>query len=304
MSKRHDDQSPASTARVGLAYGLAAFTWWGFAPIYFKAIAHVPPAEILAHRIVWSVLLLAVLMRFRGRWAEIPAAFRNRRAVATLMGTTVLIAVNWFVFIWAIENGELLQASLGYFINPLMNVLLGFVFLRERLRRWQTVSVVLAAAGVVCFALSHGETPRIALILATSFGLYGLLRKTAHVDSMVGLTAETALLTPIALLYLGYLANRGDIVFGTGSATTTLLLALAGVITAVPLLWFVEGVRRLRLSTMGFLQYIAPSLHFLLAIVFGEAVTRGHAVAFVFIWSALVIYSLDSATAARRAFGK
>jgi len=292
---------PLSTAVAGVLFGLAAFLWWGLVPIYFKAVAHVSPWEVLAHRIVWSVVLLAVLMRVYRRWPAAVEAVRCRQTVVTLLGTTVLIALNWFVFIWAVGNDRLLEASLGYFINPLVNVLLGFVFLRERLRRWQWISVALAAAGVIYLTWRLGTLPTVGLLLAGSFGFYGLLRKTARVDALVGLTLETTLLAPLALAYLLYLASQEACAFGFQSRQTDVLLALAGVITAVPLLWFANAARRLRLATIGFLQYLAPSLQFMLAVlVYGEPFSTSHLTAFACIWTALAIYSVDTARSRRR----
>ncbi|MHC4695548.1 MAG: EamA family transporter RarD [Planctomycetota bacterium] len=288
--------------RIGVAYGLAAYLWWGMVPIYFKQVAHVLPTEVLAHRVIWSVVLLSVLMRIYDRWHVAYDLLRNKLTIITLCGTMILIAGNWLVFIWAVANDRVLQASLGYFINPLFSVLLGFVFLRERLRRWQIVSVALAGIGVAYLTLGYGQVPWVALFLAVSFGFYGLLRKTAKVDALVGLTAETTLLAPLALGYLIYLAIRGDCVFGTQSRWMDLLLALGGVITAVPLLWFTNAARRLRLATMGFLQYIAPSMHFLLAVaVYGEAFTLAHQITFACIWTALIIYSIDTARSSKAA---
>ncbi len=296
MQNNADD---ASTARTGVAYGLAAFLWWGMVPVYFKAVSHVPPGEVLAHRIIWSVVLLVLMMRFQGRHGAGPAALRDRSTLITLLVTTLLIALNWFVFIWAVDNGQLLEASLGYFINPLVNVLLGVVFLRERLRKWQTISVLLAALAVGYLTVTHGRLPLVALVLAGSFGFYGLLRKTAKVDALVGLTVETTLLFPLALAYLGLQAWRHECVFATVSRGTDLLLMAGGIVTAVPLLWFANAARRLRLSTIGFMQYIAPTGQFLLAVMaFGESFTRAHLISFVVIWSALVIYSVDTAAQA------
>ena len=294
-------RSDRAATRAGLAYGLAAYGWWGLVPIYFKAVAHVPAPQVLAHRVIWSVVLLAVLMRAFGRWRAAGQALRHRRTVVTLLGTTVLIATNWFVFIWAVAHAQVLQGSLGYFVNPLVNVLLGAVFLGERLRRRQAMSVALAAVGVTYLTLSYGRFPTIALLLASTFGFYGLLRKTAAVDALVGLTLETALLTPVAIGYLIWLASRGESAFGGGSWRTDVLLALGGVVTAVPLLWFANAVRRLRLATIGFLQYIAPTMQFLLAVaIFGEPFTARHAVAFGCIWAALSMYSLDALATVRQ----
>lgn len=279
---------------------MAAYLWWGLAPFYFKAVAHVPASEVLAHRVVWSLVLLAILMRWRGRWGAALATLRDRRTVLTLLGTTILIAANWFTFIWAIAHKQLLQASLGYFINPLVNVLLGFVFLHERLRSWQKVSVALAAIGVSYLTMDRSQLPAIALVLAGTFALYGLLRKVVRVDAMTGLTVETMLLAPLALGYMFFLEGKDIARFGS-NWTTSLLLPLGGVITAVPLLWFANAVRRLRLSTIGFLQYLAPSLQFLLAVAaFGETLTLAHLISFGCIWSALAIYSIESGVVLRR----
>ncbi len=297
MTHLNEPNSDRDQTRAGLFYGIAAYSWWGLVAIYFKAVAHVPATEILAHRVVWSVLLLSLLLRFRGRWGVAISALRDRRVVVTLFATTALIAANWFTFIWAIANDQVLDASLGYFINPLVNVLLGFVFLRERLRRFQALSVLLAAIGVTYLTVSSGAVPLVSLALAFTFAFYGLLRKTARVDALVGLTLETVTLLPLAIGYLAYLLWSGDGVFGTESRSTDLLLALGGVVTATPLLWFANAVRRLRLATVGFLQYIAPTGQFLLAMFYGETLSSAHIVAFAFIWTALVIYSIDSVRA-------
>jgi chloramphenicol-sensitive protein RarD len=282
-------------ARVGIVCGLAAYGMWGLFPIYFKAIAHIAPLEVLAHRVLWSVPLLLTLATVQGRVRAGLAALRNRRTLLTLVGTTLLIAGNWFVFIWSVSTGHVLQASLGYYINPLVNVLLGFVFLGERLRRLQTVSVVLAGVGVAYLTFSYRQVPGVALFLATSFGFYGLLRKTVKVDAVVGLTVETVLLSPLALGYAIYLQLQGSAAFGQDSWETTLLLLAAGVITAVPLLCFAAAARRLRLSTVGFLQYIAPTGQFVLAVtLFGETFTPRHLLSFAFIWAALALYSADT----------
>jgi len=305
MNRRAPEPVTASeelrrSARVGVAYGLAAYLSWGLVPIYFKAVARVAPLEVLAHRVIWSVTLLAALMLARRRFRLVLDAAGSRRTMMTLLGTTVLIACNWFMFIWAVANNHVLQASLGYYINPLVNVLLGVLFLKERLRPGQTVSVVLAATGVTFLALSYGRLPWIALMLAGSFGLYGLLRKTAPVGSLVGLTVETALLAPLAVGYALYLWFTENGSFACGDLGIDGLLAFAGVVTAVPLLWFTSAARRLRLTTMGFLQYLAPTGHFLLAVLaYREPFTAAQAVTFVCIWAALAIYSFDTVRASR-----
>jgi chloramphenicol-sensitive protein RarD len=276
--------------------------WWGLCPIYFKAMVSVPVLQVLAHRVVWSVLLLGVLVLLQRRWPDVVAAVRDRRTILRLCLTTLLIANNWGVFIWAVAHDELLQASLGYFINPLINVLLGFVFLRERLRRLQAVSVVLAGVGVAYLIGVYGQVPWIALILAFSFGFYGLLRKTSRADPLVGLGVETTLLAPLAIAFLFFEDARGVGVFLNVSWHLDVLLASAGVITAVPLLWFVAAAKRLRYTTIGFIQYLAPTGQFLLAVIaYGEPFTRDQLIAFAFIWAALALYSIDATLRSRRA---
>jgi len=286
----------AREARAGVAYGLAAYLLWGFFPIYFKALAGVAPLEVLSHRIVWSVATLALILTVARRWEGVRTAFSQPRTLMTLCATTLLIAVNWLVFIYAVGAGKVLQSSLGYFINPLVSALLGVVFLGERLSPKQKTSFVLAAAGVVLLTVSHGEVPWIALSLAVSFGLYGLLRKKAPVDSLAGLTVETLLLFPLAVVYLGWLAHGGRSAFVSGPAHITVLLACAGVITSVPLIWFAAAAKRLRLATVGLMQYVVPTLHFLLAVfAFGEPFTGAHLASFALIWAGLFLYTWDAA---------
>lgn len=292
---------PAQDVRRGVLCGLSAYLVWGFFPLFFKAVSSVPPLEVVAHRIVWSMLLLALLVTLTGRWSEIRSALRVGRTFLTLCCSTVLITMNWLIFIYAIERGEVLQSSLGYFMNPLVNVFLGFALLGERMQRWQAVSVGLALAGVALSALRVGEVPWIALVLAVTFGLYGLLRKTVAVDSLVGLSIETFLAGPVALFFLAHLELTGRGAFLHGPFETSTLLVLSGVVTAVPLLLFTAAARRLRLMTIGFLQYITPSLHFLLAVrVFGETFTAAHLFTFMCIWSGLALYSWSAITVARR----
>jgi len=290
------------TAVSGVLYGLAAFVWWGLCPIYFKAVAHVPAREVLAHRIVWSLLLLVVILARRRDLRSAWRAARDRRTLATLSATTVLVAGNWFVFIHAVATGQLLQASLGYFINPLVNVGLGMLFLRERLRPGQWASLALATVGVAVLSARLGGLPAISLVLAFSFGLYGLLRKVTPVGGTVGLAVETALLAPLALAAFAWWDARGTLVFGHLDRRTDLLLAASGVVTALPLVWFANGARRLRYATLGFLQYASPTGQFLLAVLaYREPFSRPQLVSFALIWSALAVFSLDALRAGRRA---
>jgi chloramphenicol-sensitive protein RarD len=283
----------------GLVYALAAYLAWGFLPLYFKALKSVPAPEILAHRVVWSVALLAGFVVLRRRTGAFVDALRpGRRGV--LVATTLLIAANWLIYIWAVNAGRVLEASLGYFINPLVNVVLGVAFLGETLAPRQRVAVALAALGVLSLVVQLGTLPWISLALALSFGLYGLLRKRARIDAVGGLLAETALLAPVALAFLLLRGSAGTGAFG-GTAGTTALLVSAGAVTAIPLVWFALGVQRLRLSTIGLVQYVAPTGQFLLAVaLYHEPFRRAHAVAFGCIWASLALYSWDALARARR----
>lgn len=290
--------------RIGLLYGLAAYLAWGLLPLYFRALHGVPPLEILAHRVVWSVLLLAGLVTALRRWPEVIRPLATGRGRLTLLATTTLITVNWGVYIWAVHAGRVLEASLGYFVNPLVNVLLGVLFLGEALTRRQLWAVGLAGLGVAALVLSAGALPWVALVLAVSFGFYGLLRKRARVDAVAGLFSETALLAPLALGLLVVLWRDGTGHLGAAPRTTWLLVA-AGLVTALPLIWFAVGVQRLRLSTIGLLQYLAPTMQFAIAVfVFGEAFTAAHAVAFACIWSSLALYTWDVLAGVARAGGR
>jgi chloramphenicol-sensitive protein RarD len=292
---RFDPDADRREKRRGVVNGLGAYLAWGFLPLYFKAVETVPSLEVLAHRVVWSLLFLVIVVQVRGQWSGFKPLFKSARIQVTLMVTTVLIATNWGVFIWAVANGRLVEASLGYFVTPLVSVLLGFVFLRERLRRWQTVAVVMAAAGIVTMTLRIGHPPLISIVLAVSFGFYGLLRKQIPATGVQGLTAETLMLAPVAVGWLIWRARVGDLVFLHTTLSMNLLLLSAGVLTAMPLIWFAEGARRLRLATLGFLQYLAPTGQLLLAVAyFGEPFTRDHLMSFGLIWLALALYSFDT----------
>jgi len=279
----------------------AAYLLWGAFPIYFHALAGVPPTEVLAHRIVWSTLFMAALVTVLGRWREVVRQLRPPGTVPLLAVTAVLISTNWLVYIWAVGAGHVLEASLGYFVNPLVSVLLGVVFLREPLSGRQKLAVGLASVGVVALMLWLRRPPWVALTLAGTFGLYGLLRKRAQVDADTGLLAEVVVLAPFAGAWLAWLGAGGRLAFGT-TPRTTALLAAAGVVTAVPLMLFGVGVRRLRLSTVGLLQYVNPTAQFLLAVfLFGETFSVAHAVAFGFIWASLGLYTWDALGRSRSA---
>lgn len=292
----------AARARAGVFYGLAAYLWWGVAPIYFKIIvARAPGTEVLAHRILWSSLFLLGLIAVQRQGATLwRVLFHTPRVLFVLVCTASLICINWYVFIWVHEHDQVLQASLGYFINPLISVFLGFAILGERLRRLQVVSVLLAAAGVTYLTIASGEPPLIALLLACSFAAYGLIRKLVAVEAMVGQTIETLLLAPLFIGYLVWTEKHGGGAFRAGAIGTDALLIAGGVITALPLMWFTCAARRLRLVTVGFLQYLAPSGQFLIAwLVFHEPLSTARLACFVIIWIALAIYSFDAVRSAR-----
>ncbi len=256
-------------------------------------MADLPATEVLAHRIAWSLPWLAVLVALRRRWPELRGVLGDPRTRALLLASTLLITVNWGTFLWAVSHDRVLDSSLGYYINPLVSVFLGFVFLGERLRRLQWAAVALAAAGVVLLAARHG-LPWASLALAFSFGTYGLVRKVADVPPMLGLFVEIALLTPLTLGYLIWLGAKGEGAFGAGDPGTSLLLAVAGPVTVFPLLLFSDGIRKLTLATVGFLQYLTPTGHFILAVVvFDEPFDTAHLAAFALIWTALAVYSFD-----------
>lgn len=307
MAERKNlSENPAQHPGVGagLASGILAYLIWGFFPVYFKALAAVPPLQVLSHRIVWSVLFVWILILWRGKSGDIRAAFCNRRSLVLLVATALLIATNWLVFIIAVGHAQVIQSSLGYFITPFVSVLFGFLFLQERLRRMQMAGLLLAAVGVLLLTIQYGHFPWTALILALTFGSYGLLRKIVSVDSLTGLTVETILLGPAALAYLLHAASHGHGAFLSQGSQTDVLLVLAGIATTVPLLLFASAARRLRLATIGFLQYITPTMHFLLAVLlYHEPFTRAHLGSFLFIWGGLCCYSYDawqSMQAARR----
>ena len=287
--------------RRGVMAALAAYIFWGLAPIYFKFIQAVPPLEIIAHRILWSIPLLAGFLLVRdGRafWTRVRLPFRS---VMTLLLSSVLLAINWLIFVWAISHDQILATSLGYFTGPLVNFLLGFLFLKERLTRVQMSGVLIAAAGTVYLTWFLGTPPWIALGLALSFGVYGLIRKKLDVGPMVGLLWEAILLVVPAILFIAWSQQQGSLAFASGSLRIDILLALSGLVTILPLIWFNVAARSLTLSALGFFQYLAPSMSFTIAVfLYQEPFTQGHAVAFGCIWFALAMVSTESLSRRRR----
>lgn len=281
----------AASTRDGIAAALGAYTLWGLVPIFFKQLGSVPALEIIAHRVVWSLLLVAALLLVAGRLPALWRAARDVRLLARAALAAALVMTNWLVFVWAVNAGRILETSLGYFITPLVSILLGVAVLGERLRGRQWIAVGCAAIGVALEAWRIGGLPWVSLALAATFGSYGLLRKQLPLDAAGGLLLETACAAPFALAYLLWLGAAGS--FGAEPAVTWLLIA-TGPVTAIPLLLFAIGARRLPLATLGFLQYVAPSLSFLVAILlYGEAMNFARLIAFAAIWTGLALYSAD-----------
>jgi chloramphenicol-sensitive protein RarD len=276
-------------SRAGLCYGLAAYSMWGVFPIYFHALSAVAPWIVLCHRIAWSVLFLALVVSVRGEWKAILPILRNRRNVLLLSAGAILIALNWLIFIYAVGSHQVLETSLGYFINPLLSIVLGLVFLRERLRGWQWLAVLIAALAVANLALRGTGFPWIAVSLACTFGFYGLVRKKVDINSLHGLLVETTILFPIALAQLAVVPIHAI------PPATLGILSMSGILTAVPLLMFGAALRRLQLSTIGFLQYIGPTLQLLIAVaVFHEPLDHTKLTSFALCWLGIAIYTADS----------
>jgi len=296
----NDHPTPAQSAiRLGLITGVIAYFIWGIFPIYIKSVGAVSAMEIMAHRILWSVPFGALILTFRRQWPEVLGALGDKRVLFMLALAAISIAANWYIYVLAVLDGRVLEASLGYYINPLMYVAAGVFILGETLRKAQIVAVALASAGVLTLTFGAGVFPLTSILLAALFTAYGYIRKTTNVGAMPGLFIEVCLLSPIALIYLIWLIKAGNAVFLSGDIGMDILLVLAGPVTVIPLVCFALAARRLRLSTLGFLQYIGPTLQFALGIYFGEKFTLYHAICFGLIWTALAIFSVDAARAGK-----
>ena len=281
--------------KKGVFFALAAFIMWGIAPVYFKQIAHIDSFEILAQRIIWSVLFLVFISLVSGQLHKTIAVFKQPKQLAVLALSACLLGFNWGLFIWSVNNNHMLEASLGYYINPLINVLMGYLFLSERLRKRQGLAVVLALTGVAIQIISFGSVPAIALSLAASFACYGLLHKKTHVESIPGLLVEALVLLPFAILYWIYMEPSATSDMTQNPLSTNLMLLSAGIVTTLPLLCFTAAAKRLQYTTLGFIQYIGPSLMFILAVQFyDEALELKDYITFGFIWLALIVFSWDS----------
>lgn len=283
--------------KEGAFYAAFSYIMWGIIPIYWKWVEDVPADEVLAHRVLWSFVFMVGLLLATKKWKLFVSFVReialDRKKFFALLTASLLVSANWGIFIWAVNSGQILQTSLGYYINPLISVLLGVIVLKEKLSGAQIVSFALAAVGVLILGIYYGEFPWVSLILAITFGLYGLVKKMVNAEAAIGLTLETMMVTPLAVGYWLYLLFTSDSRFFVSSGTTLLLVG-GGVVTALPLLYFAKGAQRVPLSMLGFLQYIAPTLSLILGVfVYNESFTKTHLLAFIFIWGALTIYSLS-----------
>lgn len=291
--------SGTSDRKKGALYTFSAFTLWGLFPIYWKLIQNVSALEILSHRIFWSFIFIVFLIiierktaRIHRVWCQLAA---NPRQLGFVLLASVLISANWLIYIWAVNNGHVVESSMGYYINPLVSVLLGIIFLKERLNRWQTIALLLAAAGVLVQTIGFGGFPWIALSLALTFGFYGLTKKMILIDAMIELTFETLCMLPLAFIYLAHLQIAGTLAFASGPLLQTVLLIGTGIVTAVPLLLFAEGAQRITLTMVGFFQYVSPTLTLIIGLlVFHEPFTMIQFFSFALIWAGLLVFSFSS----------
>jgi chloramphenicol-sensitive protein RarD len=291
--------APEAETRLGILSAIAAYSMWGMLPLFLIALRGVGADEVLVHRVLWSVPFGAAIITARGQWADVRRALTSRPVALALAASATIIAINWLVYIAAVQSGNIFQASLGYYINPLIYVLAGVVLLGERLSKLQLAAVALATTGVLILTLYGGRFPTISLVLGITFTVYGLLRKQTPVGAMPGLFIETLLLAPIAVAYLAFFGTMQEVGFGE-TRTLTLLLLAAGPVTVLPLLCFAIAARRLPLSLIGFLQFIGPTLQFLIGVIDGEPFTRAHQVCFVFIWTAAAVFAADAIIKGRK----
>lgn len=295
---RGQNMNKTNDIRTGAIYAGFSYLLWGLLPIYWKLLEHINATEILANRVFWSFVFMVIVLLFTKKWGlfihTLKGFAKNQKQMYALIIASLLISVNWFIYIWAVNNHHMIDASLGYYINPLVSVLLGMIVLKEKLTIYQYISFGLAAIGVMIATVSYGQFPWVAIVLAVSFGFYGLAKKLINVDSAVGLTLETLVVTPIAAIYIGWLFMNGSNALLSSNIGTDLLLLGAGAATAVPLLYFAKGAQKIPLSLLGLLQYIAPTLTLLLGVfAYNEHFSKLQLLAFIFIWSALTLYSLS-----------
>ncbi|MCP3772922.1 EamA family transporter RarD [Paenibacillus sp. MZ04-78.2] len=280
---------------AGIGYGLLAYLAWGLLPLFWKTFNSVSSGEILGHRVVWSFVFVALLLLIGGRWKALKSAFSERKNVLPMVVCSLLISLNWLIFIWAVNHDRVVETSLGYYINPLISVLLGICFLGERLRAVQWAAMAIATTGVAILTFSYGSVPWVSLVLALSFGVYGLVKKKMQLEPMISLGGETIVVLPVAAVYLLVVGMTGQSTTSSLSMGYQLLLALSGVATAMPLLWFAQAAQRLSLTTVGFLQYLAPTISLILGVaLYDEPFTTVHLIGFCLIWSALLLFTLSS----------
>lgn len=286
---------------IGFIYGIAAYVLWGVLPLYWKLLDEISATEILAHRILWSFVFMWAILSFNGQLKGCIQALKDRSNIVRILCATILITINWGLYIWAVTSGHILESSMGYYMNPLIVVVLGVVILKEKLNIWQIVSLIMAAVGVCIITISYGQIPWVSLMLALTFALYGLMKKTIQVGSAIGLGLETAFLMPLVLSYIIIRQASGIGALGSISTATTFILVGSGVVTALPLLWFAKGAKRIPLSSIGFLQYISPTISLLLGVfVYKERFTQTHMLSFGFIWCGLIIYSISQVNQMRK----
>lgn len=292
--------SPSGDSPRGLVLAIATYVMWGFLPLFMKQLAHVPASEVIAHRVLWSLPIALAVLLWQGRWAEVGQALRQPRLLGMAMLTAALISLNWMIYVWAVGNGHALDAALGYYINPLFSVAMGATLLRERLSRAQLAAIALAALAVVVLTVQIGRLPMVALGLTLTWGIYAFCKKSLPLGPTQGFTLEVLLLTPVALAYVVWLTASGQSHFAAGDPADTILLGACGLVTAVPLLCYATAAKELRLTTIGILQYIAPTMIFLTAVlIFGEPFGTAQMIAFPMIWAALAIYTLPMLRGAR-----
>lgn len=287
-------------ARSGVIAGLIAYVLWGVFPVYFKLVESVSPLEVFAHRIIWAVVFGGLIIFLRRQWRDVAVALRHRKMLLWLALAALMIAANWLTYIWAIQNDRIFETSLGYYINPLMYVVIGVFFFGDRLRKAQLAAIMLATIGVIVLTLSGGQIPYVALVLGVTFTCYGVIRKKVVIGAMPGLFIETLLLLPFVSVWMLWLIHSDSSMFVGGGFRITTLLILAGPVTVVPLLCFAIAARRLTLTTVGFMQFLAPTLQFFTGIYYGEELTAAHIVCFAFIWLAVAIFSVDALRASRK----
>lgn len=292
------DQDP--DARDGVVAALVAYILWGVTPLYFIIVSDVASIEVLLHRIVWAAPFGALIIHFRGQWPEVRKAFTHRSTLLFLGTSAFFIAINWLVYIYVVQHDQVFQASLGYYISPLVYMLVGMTLLHEKLQRLQLIAAMLATVGVLVLTFSGGQFPLAALVIAFTWTVYGVIRKQVAIGGMPGLFVETLLLLPIAVIWLGLMLRSGQAAFGPDDPGQAILLLLAGPVTIIPLLCFVLAARRLNLATIGFIQFLAPTLQFCIGVYYGEQLTTAHLICFACIWVAVILFSADALRANRR----